>query len=367
MERRTTRTTEGGLIPGLVVVGAMIAVVTFSHYSTAVHIHEAHGIYRRLYYFPIVVAALRWGWRGGLGSALLVCALYIPHAFGYIGFDPAATLEKVLEMVLYLAIGLLTGLLADRRRRALFAEAEAADGLRNALAEKAAMEAELVRSARLATVGRLSAGLAHEIRNPLASIKGAADILGDDVPTGAPKARLFEILKDESARLDGVLTRFLDFARPSDARHEPVHLPTEAADVLELLRHETGAARLELSTGEEAAAVISGDRERLRQLLLNLVINANQAAGDEGVVRVLFHRHDNRLVLEVADDGPGFTEEARQNLGTPFFSTREGGTGLGLAVCLRIVEDHGGILTADNGPDGGAVVRVDLPIDEEAG
>ncbi len=362
--RRTIRTTEGGLVSGLIIVGAMIAVVTFSHYSTAVHIHEAHGIYRRLYYFPIVVAALRWGWRGGLGSALLVCAFYIPHAFGYIGFDPAATLEKILEMLLYLAIGLLTGLLADKRRRALFAEAEAADDLRLALDEKAAMEAELVRSARLATVGRLSAGLAHEIRNPLASIKGAADILGDDVPAGEPKARLFEILKDESARLDGVLTRFLDYARPRDSHHEPVRLLDEITHVLDLFRHEPGVARLEFSAGDDDATVISGDRERLRQLLLNLVINASQAAGTDGVVTVSIRQNNDRLIVAVADDGPGFTGEAMNNLGTPFFSTREGGTGLGLAVCLRIAEDHGGTLVAANGPEGGAIVTVDLPIEK---
>ncbi|MBU0742511.1 sensor histidine kinase [bacterium] len=363
---RPTRNAEEGLAAGLLIVGAMIALVSFLHYNTAVHIHEAHGIFRRLYYFPIVVAALRWGWRGGLGAAALICALYIPHAFGYIGFDPAATFEKVLEMVLYLAIGMLTGLLADRRRRALRAEAAAADGLRLALADKAAMEAELVRSVRLAAVGRLSAGLAHEIRNPLASIKGASDILADDVPAGDPKARLFEILQGESARLDGVLTRFLDYARPRETRRDPVDLAAETAEVLELLRHEPVSARLSLSAPDGCGTVIRGDRERLRQLLLNLVINASQAAAG-GRVQVSLSRRNGRMLLDVVDDGPGFAPEALQQLGTPFFSTREGGTGLGLAVCLRIAEDHGGTLTAANVPGGGARVTVELPADEGEG
>ncbi|MFN2370840.1 MAG: sensor histidine kinase, partial [Candidatus Krumholzibacteriia bacterium] len=96
------------------VVGLTVAVVTVLHYNTAIHIHAAHGIYRRLYYFPIILAGIRGGTRGGVAASLLVCALYIPHAFGLIGFDPAQTVEKVLEMVLYLAVGLLTGVLAGR-------------------------------------------------------------------------------------------------------------------------------------------------------------------------------------------------------------------------------------------------------------
>ena len=95
-------------------IAAMVLIITLLHYNTTMHIHEAHGIYRRLYYFPIILAGFRGGTRGGLLAALLVCALYIPHAFGLIGFDPAYTLEKILEMVLYVAIGLLTGVLTGR-------------------------------------------------------------------------------------------------------------------------------------------------------------------------------------------------------------------------------------------------------------
>ena len=160
----------------------MIAVISLLHYNTHWHIHALHGIYRRLYYFPIILAAFRGGRRGGVMAALLVIALYVPHAFGYIGFDPGTTVEKILEMLLYLLVGLLTGTLVSRINAARNRLERTAEDLQTTLDEKTVMEAELVRSARLAAVGRLSAGLAHEIRNPLASIKGSAEVLADDFP-----------------------------------------------------------------------------------------------------------------------------------------------------------------------------------------
>jgi signal transduction histidine kinase len=191
-------------IEGPGTIALMIVAVSLMHYSTAIHIHEAHGIYRRLYYFPILLAAFRYGRRGGLAAAFATCAFYAPHAFGLIGFDPAFALEKSLEMVLYFAVGLVAGVLVDR-------EHATQRSLRRTLEDRDRMASQLLRSERLAAVGRLSAGLAHEIRNPLASINGAAEVLGDDFPAGHPKARLAAILRDESRRLNDVLTRFLTF------------------------------------------------------------------------------------------------------------------------------------------------------------
>ena len=165
----------------------MIAVISLLHYNTHWHIHALHGIYRRLYYFPIILAAFRGGPLGGVAAAALVIALYVPHAFGLIGFDPGTTVEKILEMLLYLLVGLLTGTLVGRINAARDRQQRTAEDLQVTLDQKTAMEAELVRSARLAAVGRLSAGLAHEIRNPLASIKGSAEVLADDFPATIPR------------------------------------------------------------------------------------------------------------------------------------------------------------------------------------
>jgi len=321
---RAARSRVRHLIDRYGLVAAMVVVITLLHYNTAMHIHQAHGIYRRLYYFPIIIAAFRGGTRGGLLTALAVCALYLPHAFGQIGFDPAPTLEKILEMVLYVAVGVVCGLLVDREGRARRHLEQTAVNLQQTLDEKSAMERELVRNERLAAVGQLSAGLAHEIRNPLASIKGSAEVIADDFPSDHPKGVLLRILKDETERLNDVLTRFLQFARPMSRGRGRFDLAAELRTVADLM-------------------------------------NAAAAAGRDGQVHLALQRDGDDLVCLITDDGPGFSAEALASFGTPFFSTREGGTGLGLAISVRIVQDHGGTVGVVTTYRPGACVRVTLP------
>lgn len=343
-------------------VAALVIIVTSLHYVTGMHLHHAHGIYRRLYYFPIILAAFRGGWPAGLITSLAVCAIYLPHAMGHIGHDPGSPLEKSLEMGLYVAVGLVCGILVTRQERTRSALEDTAARLGESLDEKSRMEAELLRQARLAAVGRLSAGLAHEIRNPLASIKGAAEILADDARDGDPKARLLGILQLESSRLNDVLTRFLAFARPSDRNPVRFDLTAEARDVAELLGHRDGGVSPEGPGFAVEPCEIEGDREQIRQVLINLTLNGLEAVGDRGVVRLSVVRRSDAAVCTVEDDGPGFSSESLLNLGTPFYTTKEGGTGLGLAICHRIVEDHGGVLTVDEHLTTGSAVTVELPI-----
>ncbi len=331
-------------------VAAMIVGVSLLHYSTAMHIHEAHGIYRRLYYFPIILAAFRYGARGGLAAAFATCAFYAPHAFGLIGFDPAFTLEKSLEMALYFAVGLVSGVLVDR-------EHATQRQLRRTLDERDRMAGELVRSERLAAVGRLSAGLAHEIRNPLASISGASEVLGDDFPAGHPKAGLVGILRDESRRLNDVLTRFLAFARGAPGPAAPFDLAAEAEAVAELARQRDAGTVVEFAATAPGLPLALGNREQVRQALLNLALNGLAAAGPGGRVELRVGLEgDGTVACRVTDTGPGFSDEAAANFGTPFYTTTAGGTGLGLATSLRLVEDLGGTLTLDRSAPGGCVV-----------
>ncbi len=338
----------------------LIALVSILHYNTAIHIHALHGIYRRLYYFPIVIAAFRGGVRGGLMAAVMVVAMYVPHAFGLIGFDPAATTEKVLEMVLYLALGLLAGKLVERLDAARSRLARTAADLQEALDEKTRMEDVLVRTARLAAVGRLSAGLAHEIRNPLASIQGSAEVLADDFPADHPKSGLLRILLQEAGRLNQVLTRFLAFARSEPGERAAFDLGEEVRAVADLLRHRPGEPEVEVRVAG-APCLAYANREQVRQVLLNLGLNAVAASGPSGRTSLAVERRDDRAVCTVRDTGPGFTPEALDNFGTPFYSTRQEGTGLGLATSLRLAEDMDGTLTVDRAFSRGASVVLALP------
>lgn len=395
---RLTRTHLGTLG-----IYAAIAAVTALHYSTGEHAHHLHDIYRRLYYIPIILAGFSSGLRGGLIAAAVVCIVYAPHATGHISHDPATTTQKGLEMLLYLAIGALTGSLVSRLKgaqRQVESSAEdlarSLEQLRETVAQLRATEDELVRTARLAAVGRLSAGLAHEIRNPLASIQGSVEILADDFPGGHPKHRLLSVLLDESHRLNDVLSRFLAFARPPELRKAPFPILPEIRSVIELLRSrreppmpsidliepETPRSKRDATrapsdprraseetrdtfdAARDGSPSVLADREQIRQVLLNLLLNAAQAAGGTGRVQIECASRDGRVLLRITDSGPGFTPEALENLFTPFFTSKEKGTGLGLAISNRIVESHSGRIEVDNLPDGGAVVTVELPAAE---
>lgn len=338
---------------------AAIAAITSLHYFTGHDLHQYHGIYRRLYYLPIILACFDGGIRGGLLAAATVCVLYLPHAFGIgpVMEDPAPPTEKALEIVLYLVVALVTGALVSRGKRIR-------DRLRRTIAEKERVEAELVRSAKLAAVGRLSAGLAHEIRNPLASIKGSAELLGDDYPGGHPKRQLLDTLVGEADRLNGVLGRFLSFARPGPIRRSDFDTSDEVEAVIALIagRRKFAGADVKLQRPDPAPPLVSGDPEQFRQVMLNVLLNALEASGDGGEVTVRIEVEEGGgVAIHVEDNGPGFTAEASENLFTPFFTTREDGTGLGLAVSHRIMESHGGSMDAENREGGGARVSIRFP------
>ncbi len=331
--------------------------------------HYLHDIYRRLYYLPIIFAAFQHGFLGGLIAALAVCVAYAPHAFGRISHDPANDTQKILEMVLYMAVGITTGSLVSRVKKTQHQLLRTAQDLQGSIEQLRSTEEQLVHTAKLAAVGRLSAGLAHEIRNPLASIKGSAEILADDFPADHPKHRLLRALVDESARLNHVLTRFLAFARPRPLERREFSIGEEIAGVVSLLQAQAEGREVRFVTvpaalESEPALRVRGDREQLRQVLLNVLLNACQATGGRGEVRIACDTADGMLRIRIRDSGPGFTEEALADAFTPFFTTRDQGTGLGLAVSHRIVESHGGEIRASNPLEGGGLIEIMIPLQE---
>jgi len=345
----------------------LIVAISLLHYLTSSEVLRLHDVYRRLYYLPIILAAFAGGVRGGVLAALVVSALYYPHAFGHLTHDPGRPIDKILEIVLYFVVGAVTGFLVSRESITHERLRETADSLADSLREKERMEEELVRAARLAAVGKLSAGLAHEIRNPLTSIKGSAELLADDFPGGHPKKELLDVLVREADRLNGVLTRFLSFARPLPLSTREFDVREVVDEVAALLggREGAGESPIEISGGEGDLPEIKGDPEQIRQVLLNLLLNAIQASPTGGRIDVsllYIEEGPGRVEIVVEDRGAGFEAEALENLFTPFFTTREEGTGLGLAVSHRILESHGGRIRAENRAEGGARVVVELPV-----
>lgn len=225
------------------------------------------------------------------------------------------------------------------------------------------MEEELRRSERLGAIGQLAAGLAHEIRNPLASLSGAIELLTSDLPSGdASSQTLSQIVRRETARLNRLVTDFLTYARPGPGRFEPVELGTLFEELRALLARDAGCG-IELLPSIEPGLRALGNSDQLRQVFWNLVRNAAESEPVDGVIRVhgRVSANDSELEICVEDRGCGFAPEALDRLFEPFFTTKPKGTGLGLATVQRVVEAHGGRIAVASERDKGTTVRVFLP------
>jgi two-component system sensor histidine kinase HydH len=209
---------------------------------------------------------------------------------------------------------------------------------------------------RLASLGQMSAVLAHEIRNPLASLKGNAQLLARALPEGEKSRTKADRVVGEAIRLETLTNDLLEFARTGAIQREPT-------DPIALLREaaaEVGGDKVELAVAG-APELWKLDRPRMRQVLTNLLDNAVQSTEAGSRVEARVGRDGNRLIYVVRDRGPGIAEDDLPRLFEPFFSRRTQGTGLGLAVSKRLVELHGGTIQARNLPGGGAEFSVSLP------
>jgi two-component system sensor histidine kinase PilS (NtrC family) len=225
------------------------------------------------------------------------------------------------------------------------------------------MEERLKRNDRLAAVGQLAAGLAHEIRNPLASISGSVQLLRENDALTSEDRHLMNIVIKEADRLNDLLKEFLLFARPSRPEKEWFKAAELVHELADLCAGDGRFAAVKIERSCPPDALLYGDRRQLRQALWNLLINAAEAMPTGG--QLVFEYSPSTGDLSVADSGPGVPPELRQKIYDPFFTTKDHGTGLGLATVHTIVEAHDGTLELHSSPQGGAKFVIHLPADAE--
>jgi two-component system sensor histidine kinase HydH len=215
---------------------------------------------------------------------------------------------------------------------------------------------------------RLLARLAHEIRNPLSSLDIHVQLLEEDISSLAPQMRgqmapRLEIIRGELHRLESIVSQFLRLAGPSELDLEPVDTAKIITHVCDLLRPEAGARQIELVTQlMPDLPLVPADPVRLTQALLNLVINAMQAVERQGRIEVAADFVEAAILVKVTDSGPGIPQEKLPSIFDPYFTTKAEGSGLGLWIAQQIVTAHGGSIQAWNGPSGGAVFAMVLPL-----
>ena len=201
---------------------------------------------------------------------------------------------------------------------------------------------QMSRAEHLATLGELAAGLAHEIRNPLAGIAGVIDIIGRDLPKESPARAVINDVRNEVQHINRIVTDLLEIARPKAPEKRQADLVATVDHAALFAREQAALRRVELTIRRRSLAPVEHDSGQIHQVVLNLLLNAIQATDHGGVVNVDFDEDDESVRVTVSDTGKGIAPEILSNIFRPFFTTKGEGTGLGLSLAKRIVEDHGG-------------------------
>ena len=342
--------------------GLLLGIVTISLLHAAASRSEViwHGLLLRLYYLPILFAAYSYGAFGGLLVAVTSSLAYVPHLR-----EQSASLEAggYAEIVVFHVIGLTVGVLATAQRRVTKRYQEAAATLEAANRELKRSHEQLQRADRLKTLGEVASGLAHEIRHPLATIRGALEIIGERSSKESPEAEFSRLAMGEVQRLDNLVWEFLRYARPHVPDLSPTALHDIVARVCTLLRVEAERAAVTLvADSTESLPDLSIDAPQIEQVLLNVILNAIQASPPGARVHVRGHLENLDAVIDVIDEGHGIPAHCTSQVFSPFFTTREKGTGLGLAIAARIVMEHHGSLEIHETSARGTCVRLRLPI-----
>jgi signal transduction histidine kinase len=348
-----------------------IAIITLKLGAGFLLIGVTGGIassYYLILLLPVLSAATTLGAAGTALTTLLACFAYmafIPLAYslGYMLeglFLRDLSLRVIfLPLVAYLTYGLAESN-RNEARRAQGAAAELAEANRR-LREA---EASVRRSERLAALGQLTAGLAHEIRNPLGTMKASAEMLLERL--GAENDIALELagyISTEVDRTNSLITRFLEFARPVRLRLAPTDLNALTDNAIDQLVHQTPAVAARIHRNfDPGIPLLEADGELLERVIFNLINNALQASPEGATVTVKTLAAHGNVELAVIDRGSGVKPEHREQIFNPFFTTKPSGVGLGLAITAKIVDEHGGRISLDSEPGRGSTFVVTLPL-----
>ncbi len=334
------------------IIGAVVALTVGIHYGWILEpifgsSHWIHALHGRFCYIPIVIAAAWFGVRGGLYTAAAISLLVLPFIIG--GDLTSHNLaQELVEIIFYFAVALLTGGLIERELR-----------IRR---KQEHTQLQLERSHKLSMVGQMAASVAHEIKNPLASVKGAFEILSDESTPQADRDEFKETAIKEIRRIDGTISEFLEFARPRQSKLQKLDLSETVRASLKQIEVHASKAGLQLVDRIHDNIHIHGDREKIHQVILNLLINAIQASPAGSAIEVHLDTADRKAVVSIRDHGKGMNPEELARIFEPFYSTKPSGTGLGLAIVKGIVENHRGEIAFDSAPGHGTTVTITFPV-----
>lgn len=342
---------------------ALVSVITILHFETSIQHHYLHQIYQRSYYVPIVLGAYWFGISGGLATSSALAVLFALHIVKDWSHHPDYAFQQYAEIPMYLVIGLLVGYLSRVQRKTRESLESAGAELSKAYRKLNDTFDQLRHADRLASLGHLSAGIAHEIRNPLASIQGAVEILGQDIPATDPKAEFARIAKKETARLERLTSEILQFSKPAPPQRLEIKPREIIASACRLVEDQARRQSVEIiQESAEADGDILVDPEQIKQVLINLIINAIQAQPQGGKIVVSGKTGTDEWIGSVKDSGLGISSEQLDRIFDPFFTTKREGTGLGLSISYQLVKNNGGRIWVTSEPGQGSCFFLAFPV-----
>jgi len=369
---------EGPLIARMPGRGRVYSVVLKIALATLLLDHTGdvgiNSAYYPIYYLPVLTAAIYFGPLATLAwtavSSLAYCSFLIPALQEYEIGKEGATILAIRILFFFLAAMLVNRFVMDNRKQVQLYR-ELSERLEETNRQLQRAEADARRSERLAALGQLSAGLAHEIRNPLGVIKGSAEMLQQKLQGEQPLAgELAGYISTEVNRLNALVARFLDFARPSHLDLHPQHVCEIIDRSLESVLAQTPNSKVRVERHYAVVPEVLADEQLCERIFVNLIQNAYQAMdgapdGREPVLSISVAPETSAgrrgVGIAVDDTGPGVPPEAREQIFNPFFTTKQDGVGLGLAIVAKIVDDHRGSIKLENDPKPGAHFRIFLP------
>jgi len=335
------------------------------HHKTSTEYRYLHEIYQRAYYIPILLAAYWYGPLRGVLAAFLASVLYAWHIHSDWTQFPLYSFNQYAEIFLYYALAIVIGFLAKKDRRHRMILENTSQELSEAYQKLQSTFEQLKKADRLAALGRLSAGIAHEIRNPLGSIKGSFEILESEIRPDNKKYEFVKIIKEEILRLNSIIESFLEFARPPKPSLQPTSVNDLIESILILTNKRTQECSIEVRKNlAPDLPLIPMDPNQIRQVVMNIILNGIESMPGGGKLGIISRMGcDNGCVaIEVSDSGPGIGKEDLDHIFDPFFTTKTQGTGLGLAISYQLVRNHGGTIAAVNNQDKGLTMRVEIPL-----
>ena len=365
-----------------IIIIVSIVIISLLHYNTPTMDWQYHLVYMQAYFIPIILAAFQFGTKGGIGTAVLISIIYFPHIILQWGGLIENNMMRFLQIVLFNVVGFITGLKAQGERQEKERYHKTADNLKKSLqklkgqsAHISEMEEQIRAADRLAIVGELTASLAHEVRNPLGSIRGAVEIIRNAVPEDVKKLEFFDILIHETERLNQVVETYLGFSKKQSRQFSTYNLNETIQNIVLMIGPQARKNKITIKTSlPQETVFLKGDPNHLWQVILNVVLNAIQASSGNSEIVVKgelvnedggIKKQNTRVVrVSIADQGEGIDPAKIKDIFKAFYTTKSNGTGLGLAIVKRISDENHWQMEVNSRPGDGAEFVFTIPVNK---